>query len=773
MRRYFRAVPFYCWLLLGSCWPSAASAEATALAQAVSELDGLTKDFAAPALATVEPAPNAAQHLAAAELLVRTQDYQRALNELNQVLELQRQGKADGSVQADALFLLGESYFAEGQLLAARRQYAALLEGAPAQPFLGYAGRSAARLVDIAVRLEDLAALPAVQLKLTQLPADVIGSIDYARAKLHFARGNPREAVIAARRLSQRSKYYPQAQYLLGLIELQSASPDVSATKAAKPRTTSDPLPEPFSRAVPVFQRITQLKLQEPEHLHVVDLAWLALGRIFYETENYLDAADAYNRIKRTSPEYRAMLAELSWVYVRLGDYSRALPLLEMLELTEADTLARVEGALLRGDVLLRSKKYDAALEAYRVVRTRYEPLRAELASFVETHADAKAYYDRLLLGPEDVRQPGGVAASLLGWVHELAEGDRALSLIRDNGECRELLRSSFDLSAKITGTLASAGRSRAFPTEKAEIERWESLLNRVAAVRLWVARDLDEAIGGRNAGATAERRAMMHKIGQLPRSKEDFARRERDAQWQWLKLSHELQRATLDADRLQALVNGLTRLLAERSQPNQQLQGEVAGHASDIQIYQERIAEYRRAVEAGRLQNGLGDQRFVNDAELRTRFAALINAEVEAASLAGQAAALESLDILRSAAAAEQGLLAGKARTEAQLNLKASALQKTVSDETRRLTDYQAALAVVEEQARQLVSESAKGAFVAVRDRLTDLVQRSDSAVVQQAWEIREDAARRVVDLRRSRSLEEKQIKNELTEVLGDGNAL
>jgi tetratricopeptide (TPR) repeat protein len=130
-----------------------------------------------------------AQRIAAGDILYRNKDYDRAIDVFSQVAELFRQGKADAASNADALFLLGESYFHSKQYLSARRQFMELLDKGAQSPYAVYAGRSVSRLVDISLRTDDLKRLDEIFAKLNQLPAsDPSGSLQYARGKALFAK---------------------------------------------------------------------------------------------------------------------------------------------------------------------------------------------------------------------------------------------------------------------------------------------------------------------------------------------------------------------------------------------------------------------------------------------------------------------------------------------------------------------------------------------------------------------------------------------------------
>jgi tetratricopeptide (TPR) repeat protein len=133
--------------------------------------------------------PTIVERIAAGDMLFHTKDYDRSIEEFSKVLELYRQGKAPQAAHADALFFLGEGYMKTGQYLSARRHYREIVDAAAQSPYDSYAGRSISRLVDIALRTDDLESLDYVFAHLNALPAsDSTGSLQYARGKALYAK---------------------------------------------------------------------------------------------------------------------------------------------------------------------------------------------------------------------------------------------------------------------------------------------------------------------------------------------------------------------------------------------------------------------------------------------------------------------------------------------------------------------------------------------------------------------------------------------------------
>src|SRR5581483_3149293 len=152
--------------------------------------------------------------------------------------------------------------------------------------------------------------------------------------------------------------YTHQARYFLGLIQmkLSRGTPDAKGVTAKAN----------FKPAIEAFHAVTDLPPDTKEHRHVIDLSWMAIGRLFYEMEQYAQASEAYAKVDRDSPEFDTMLYELAWVYVRMGDVDRAERALEVLMLSDPNSQFIGDGTLLRADLLLRAGAFDRALKLYQ-----------------------------------------------------------------------------------------------------------------------------------------------------------------------------------------------------------------------------------------------------------------------------------------------------------------------------------------------------------------------------------------------------------------------
>jgi tetratricopeptide (TPR) repeat protein len=712
------------------------------------------------------------QRIADAVLLMGSKDYDRAATVLNEVVE---KYPDHPTAYPDALSLLGETYFRSHQYLSANRAFREIVKRGGESRFASYQIKALGRLVDVALRIKAYDSLDEIFASMNKVPPGAVSSgLAYARGKGLFAKN-----------VDIKSEYLHQAQYVLGLIAVKEATPPPAPLKEdeALPRVPSSR----YASAISLFQRVTQLAPDTAEHKTVIDLAWLAIGRLFYEADQWNQAVQAYNHIDRTSPEFGTMLYELAWVYVRLGDVDRAQRALEVLAIADPNSQNIADGSLLRADLMLRAGQFDKSLKVYEGVRATYDPMREKVDAFLGSSSDPAVYYDKLSQEQLEALDNNSLLPPLaVQWAREAEDGPAAFAVIDDISQCRELIKQSNDIIERLNAVLSSPNRVRAFPELKAGEEKALSLLNRIGLARLSLGQGMDDTddspLSGEIGSWRAKRRSLEKRLEVVPVTDADFQDREGQAQKQWNSVSQALQRLTLQVQTLQATVNGLRRVLREGPQSGvvrdpasvARFQEELVQNEHNLTLYRSQIDALRKMVNAGRVQVGFGDQRFVEDVQVRRAYAEALGREVDlAVSGAGggklQGYAQRLAPLLRSAAEADARIEEQLGELERQVARKTQDLQQVVARETTNMVGYQVRLEQLDSQARTVVGEVAMRNFGLVRDRLKSIVLRADVGITEEAWEVREEQMTRVRSLQVERAREDRLLKEELNEVLDD----
>ena len=725
----------------------------------------------------------AEQRIADATLLMGSKDYNRAAGVLNEIIE---KYPTHPTAYPDALAMLGETYFRSNQFLSSRRAFNEIVRRGGEPRFSSYQPAALGRLVDVALRVKDYAALDDIFASMNKVPPSAVGSVlAYAKGKGLFAKKDLAGARASLAGVDAKSEYYHQSQYLLGLIAVKEATPP-----AVKLKEGELPPQVPASRyvtAISLFQKAASLSADTPEHKRVIDLSWLAIGRLLYEADQWSQAVGAYNHIDRTSPESGTMLYELAWVYVRLGDVERAQRALEVLAIADPNSPNIADGSLLRADLMLRAGQFDKSLKVYEGVRASYDPMREKVDSFLGSTSDPAVYYDKLSQEQLEALDSSSMLPPLaVQWAREAEDGPAAFAVIDDVSQCRDLIKQSNEIIEKLNAVLTSPNRVRAFPELKAGEEKALSLLNRAGLARLLLGQGMDDAndgpLTGEIASWRAKRRALEKRLGVIPVTDADFQDRDSQAMKQWNTVSQGLQRLTLQVDTLQSTINGLRRVLREGPQSGvvrdpssvTRFEEELKQNEHDIALYRAQMEALRKMVSAGRIQVGFGDQRFVEDDQVRRAYAEALTREAQLAAQGAGGAKLQGYaqrvaPLLATAADGDAKVEAAMAELERQISKKTQEFRETVNRETTAMVGYQVRLDELDSQARTVVGEVAMRNFGLVRDRLKSIVLRADVGITEEAWEVREEQMTRVRNLEVERARADRVLKEELNEVLDD----
>jgi tetratricopeptide (TPR) repeat protein len=726
------------------------------------------------------------QRLTNGELLYRTKDYPRAVVVFSEILE----EFPDTPSYPDALWLRGETFYAQKEYLSARRDYRALVDRYQEPRFNPYFGKALARLVDVSLRINDIKGLDEVFQKINQVPpAQVDAALLYAKGKGYYFKGDYGSSLGALQSVPNGNQYTHQARYFQGMVAIKQARPSAPPPTPANapPDATPRVAPTNYKVAIEQFRVVTELPPDTDEHKQVIDLAWMAMGRLHYEMENYTQAAESYSKVGRDSPEFGTMLYELAWVYVRLGDVQRAERALEVLQVADPSSPLVGDGTLLRADLLLRAGAFDKSLQLYLGVREEYEPMRAKLESFIDSNPAPGVYYDKLSAQQLDLLdQNEQIPPLAIRWAREAEDGPMAFAVIDDVNSCKTLIRQSYQLIDKLNIILNATNRVRAFPELQAGEERALSLLNRLSKMRLAIAKGMDDEeprdLQGDIATVREQRRQAQGIIGALPISSGEFAERDYAGMKQWNTLSQDLSRRAVEVDYLNATINGLRRMLKEDAQRGvarspadvTRFNAELDENERLLKQRQGEVVELRRQIEIGRAQIGIGDARYQNDAVARVQFRDALEREVQLASQ-GQAGgsaqryAGKVRPALEQARSVEDKLVQQFAELERQVAARIGEVQGKVEAERIKINGFNMTLGAYDTEAHDLVGQVAKRNFTFVRDKLRGIILRADVGITEQAWEVREEELERVHNLQTERAREEQLLDEELREVLDD----
>ena len=707
------------------------------------------------------------ERLTDGELFYRLRDYVRASIIFTDIVDNYPQHAA----YSDALFLLADSLYRAGDHLGARTRFREVISRSSDPRFRPFIQRALGRLIEIAIRTRDFDGIDEVFRQLSSLPpAEVEAATTYFRAKYLFNRAVPTEEVLrdpAARaqidtaQLDQArtsfeavtagSPYYPQALYFIGVIHT---------------------VREQYPQAIDAFTRVLRTEASTPEHEEVAELSHLALGRLYYETDQLSQAVEAYQAVPRTSARFDIALYELAWVHIRRGDSVRAERALEVMALASPDSRFIPDGQLLRGNLLLRNGRLEEADRVFDQVHNDFNPIRRQLDEQLAAHdADPIAYFRSLVHDNLEVFDANAfLPPAAQRWGRLEGDMDRALDTLADLAQARQLVNETSQLVERLTAALSSSNRVAIFADLRRQLERSTQLHNRITRVRRGIL--AGEGGGGELAEVRRQRRELERYLDNMPTTDEEIAAQDDEILGQVRRLERELARLEVELLGIEARVTGIEHYL---DSPNRTpvpdadaaVRAEAANHRASVREYRRQIQELRVALESARLQVGVGDDRYRRQGRIREEYNRLVAREQELGGGGGS----RGEEILRRLGAAERRLEQRDGELERVANERANEIRRQVDEESQRIVGYQQTLVQLDTEAEDVVGAVTYHNFRLVQRRFYDLVLRSDVGRIDVSWAVREEHRMRVEMLTRERQRELQALDDDFREIMDEGS--
>jgi hypothetical protein len=324
-----------------------------------------------------------------------------------------------------ATFLLGDALGRAGAYGMARTYLVRLLRSSKAD---SWEHRAIGRLVDFALSSGDPAAFEA-ELASVHAAADASwgGDVSYLRGILRERAGETREALEAFAAVPVNSRFWSQATYRAGLLEVEQGRPGEGERQFCR---IADPKQTP--RVAPLFGG--------NDFFEVRDLSRLALGRVAHEQYRFDDARYYYHLVPGDSGHLPEALYESATSRYEAKDYAGAHALLGELRAMSGHHAYEDEAYILDAYVDLAQCEFPRADQRLSAFLARYEPV---LAAVRQLSHEPRAL--GTLLGGS-----GEAQASELGLSREVTEVLR--TQIRVDPSYGRLTRQLGDLEQQLGG---------------------------------------------------------------------------------------------------------------------------------------------------------------------------------------------------------------------------------------------------------------------------------------------------------------------------------
>ncbi len=225
------------------------------------------------------------------------------------------------------------------------------------------------------------------------LPAEVKNSYNYFLGKFFFEYNRNTEARLYLQAVQPGAEDYAEAQYILGLIEVQEAgdlpSDDDTSGFASFGRILVGAT-QYFQEAVNAAEASDNLKVQS--------LAYLALARVAYSLGSFDAAIFYYRKVPTESTSYVDALHESGWSYFLKGDVRRGMGIFHTLDGPDWHHYFLPDMYLLEATVFMTTCHFEYAHDAIKRIEERYLSLAGPLNAFLAEYNTPEDLYNAVVL---------------------------------------------------------------------------------------------------------------------------------------------------------------------------------------------------------------------------------------------------------------------------------------------------------------------------------------------------------------------------------------
>ena len=644
---------------------------------------------------------------------------------------------------------------------------------------------SVARLFDLAfprrepgfARKPGLSATPEVRARLTSIGVDVElkppqGVIKQADADrlLRWAESFSRGDRLPELRYSYGRYLYLTGRHDAAVTELDSLSPlDIPMSRGgpdAKWRIRASYVAAAaqlaageFEDALGRFGRITKARPRDPVDRQVVELAWLAIARVYHDMGETADSVAAYRRIGRDSVFFPEAMYETAWTLLRAEEFDQAVQALDLLLIYEPDSPIVPEIKQLRGKIKIQQRDYRSAEEEFLVLRRDFDKLAKQLGRKLLAKGDATQYFAAVV--GEDMEHFSLASILPVGALPVARSLPRALhaeDLARDVGYLERELAEVRDLLARMEEAIQAKEKARLFNDLGAHVASLDNVEDDLIEVQEGLVARLAKRTRGAGVDRLESQRRQLRNRVDRPLGAKTAKLNASVARIQKLhQVAHKLD-LTVAAMRAELVA---TERYYEESRKNQKidhqgfltqaaaLRDQIAAAEVEVAALRDRI---RRAESAMRYHDPIREARRQVLTTYRTHLSNMYGAlsrarkDPESDTLWKRVKALED----RGEKARASLHRAGAARLQSAV--------KILVEERANLDRYLVELQGVRGNTKALVADVMAAAYRDVVGELGNMVLRSEVGLLDVAWGMKEAETEEVqrLELERDRDLKE-----------------
>ncbi|MBK7584350.1 MAG: hypothetical protein IPI67_29615 [Myxococcales bacterium] len=492
-----------------------------------------------------------------------------------------------------AVFLLGDALGRAGAYELARGYLLRLLTGDAKETNYRRAARSMVEIglesEQLDVFLKDLSQVP------TSAPEELRGDIAYLKGRALERKKDRTGALAAYAQVSPKSRFWAQATYLSGVIEVERGQLKKGENLFCK---VADPKRTP--KKAPLFGG--------SDFFRVRDLARLGLGRVAHEQYRFDDARYYYYLVPKDSDRLPEALYEASTTRYEAKDYEGAREVMSELRAMKLNHPYEDEAWILDAYIDLATCKFFRADAKLREFLKRYDPVRDAARRVSKEDTAVKRLVETVREGSDPATANLGIDAAVartLGALMRIDSGygtaSRRLGQLDIQLSGLRGAMNDLDEAARKLATPKGVRPQAAGPIGDSIPDKIERIEAQIAEVRRLM----------REAERTSSNKAGLDELKKQLEALELRARAGRSAV---SPASAAVMKATTDVDLMGVIQKDrerATQLYADASKTRAKVETQQIALAKDALVrLDRRLSRLLRRARLGRIETVLGEKR-------------------------------------------------------------------------------------------------------------------------------------------------------------------
>ncbi|CAN5917429.1 hypothetical protein BH11MYX2_BH11MYX2_17650 [soil metagenome] len=684
-----------------------------------------------------------------------------------------------GPEQEPATFYLAETLYAKGDKGAARSYYQSIVEKNATGS--KYYQPSLLRLIEIAIAQNDPTEVDATIAAIDRA-SPAIPNAAYVKAKWAFSQGRYDDAIAQFAQVPKGSTFEAQAAYY------------TATAYVAK---------KDLQKAQELFTQVSQRVPTSANDRRVMELADLALGRLYYERDQLGKAIDSYLMIDRSSDLFPDALYEVGWVYVKNKQYDKALRALELLALSNPNSNRTATVRILEGNLHIRKAQmnrvaqventvdasavdpaveYAKATDVFTQTHDAYYPSYVALEAMLENKdSDPADYLAQLAERETSVFQAvAPIPDAAAQYLREEPETQRIVANQQDLGTIKAHLTESESTIARLEAVIAANDKSVVYPAMQSKRERIASIQRDLIAMR----NDLAEQQIALTTGdasvvqLASNRKALYATFSTAPDGEANHGKIVETDRASYDALSQQAEDIRTAIDESEAMAVASRKYVTEKydgpalvtDEQRASAKTELVATAGEITAVEAELRDIKAELIVGRDLAGAHDDGLSAGVAQRRAMKAAQDAEqhaLDGASSRDSGRSKKLAELADKAMRISDDLAATETKIDQSIDKALGEAKELLAKERANVDSYNQELAGYELESRAIGGTILGASFANVKAKFYDVIVRTDVGAIDVSWAQKEDADDDLKRLNLSRARELKLITDEFCDIL------